>query len=92
MNRIDWKRMNTAPRDRTPVLLFIKGYGMVEGWYEPLPDDFDPDYDEGAVWVVLDDTTQFEVEEYHEPGCSIVYLDGSVIAWSELPGAPTWEE
>lgn len=84
-----WLAIKTAPRDGTPILLFIKSHGIVEGWFAK--GEWQPCYDSsnsrgeyiGAVWVCAEDAFECEVEEYPDG-----YNDGQVTHWMPLPEAP----
>ena len=75
-----WKSMDTAPRDGTSVLLLHKIHGQIEGRFEPGRSvQYQESVEwEGDVWILGDDITQEEVENYGVNG----YHDGNIIAWT----------
>lgn len=88
-----WRPISTAPRDGTPVWLFVDGQ-QTEAWYASLegshwdgPNGYDDDYS-GSEWICADATWTIQVEEYIENG-KIRYFDGKATHWMPLKEKPS---
>lgn len=83
----EWQPIETAPRDGTPIWVYIKNYGQCEAWFAPGEWSFEtsevPREYSGAAWICVDDQFQMEVEETPHG-----YEDGPVTHWMPLPEPP----
>jgi hypothetical protein len=83
---MEWKPIETVPRDGSQVLLFTKTHGVTEArfsageWSEH--HEYGRQYD-GPVWVCGDDAWQIEVEEGPDG-----FHDGEATHWMPVMSPP----
>lgn len=84
-----WRKIETAPKDGTSILLFTTCHGMVEAWFAPGEwtehHEHGREYS-GPVWVCADDAFQIEVEEMGPSPSDLHH--GTATHWMPLPEPP----
>jgi len=91
---MEWKPIDTAPRDGSEILVWHNVHGPIKAWFAPgeysEETPITPGEYSGAVWVLGDDLAQEEVEEYPEDAPAELggYGDGRITHWCILPPQP----
>lgn len=84
-----WQTIDSAPRDGTEILIFVRDYGITAARYDKLVPGKTHEGDDdssGGFWLCCDDQWRLEVVEMWNK--NIEYDDGPVTHWQPLPPPP----
>lgn len=84
----DWKLIESAPKDGTPILLYHKNIGVVCGWWTE---------NKSYPWAFVDGTERYEPEECGDGIPDLISYNAFHIQfgpthWMPLPQPPVEED